>query len=181
MASQTFVDPVDGDAVPKVDNAVAIGEDLAFQERWWKFEHLIWSFFALVLLADVLGVFGRGWLARSELRDPATGMHVKYERVERASTPSIMDITFAPETVSDGAVHLFVSESIVKELGTQRVAPQPVSSVIGHGGITYAFAAAGSEPVEVQLALEPSFPGVHRFTLQVPGRSAAEGHVVVMP
>ena len=65
MAKEKLLDPLKGDEVPKVDNAVAVGEDLEFQERWWTFERVIWSFFALILLADMLGAFGRGWLAKA--------------------------------------------------------------------------------------------------------------------
>lgn len=180
MAKEKFLDPVSGEEVPKVDNAVAIGEDLQFQERWWSFERVIWSVFALILLADVLGGFGRGWLAKAKLGGAGTGVTVDYERVERASTPSIMDIKFQPDAVTNGAVQLFVSDTVVKQLGAMRVAPQPRDSVIGNGGITYTFLAHGM-PAEVQLALEPSFPGVHRFTLQVPGKTAVGGHVVVVP
>ena len=78
--SKKLFDPVSGNEVPKVDNAVAVGEDLRFQERWWTFERVVWSIFSLILLADVLGVFGRGWLAKAELNNGNSGMHVKYER-----------------------------------------------------------------------------------------------------
>ena len=157
-----------------------MGEDLQFQERWWKLERLIWSFFVLVLLADVLGVFGRGWLAKATLAEPDSGIIVDYERVERASTPSIMTIKVLPEGVSDGMLQLFVSDSVVKQLGAQRIAPQPERSVIGNGGITYFFPVSGANP-DVQIALEPSFPGYRGFTLQVVGKKAIGAHIVVVP
>lgn len=33
------------DTVPKVNNEVAVGEDLNFQRAWWKVERGIWIFF----------------------------------------------------------------------------------------------------------------------------------------
>jgi hypothetical protein len=174
-------DPVSGDEVPKVDDAVAVGEDLRFQERWWTFERIVWGCFALILLADVLGIFGRGWLAKAELHGAASGLDVKYERVERAMTPSVLSIQFQPSAVRNGQVQLFVSNSMVKELGTQRVIPQPEHSILGDGGILYSFPAQGREPLTVDLELESSFPGVHPFTLQVPGMQATGGRIVVVP
>lgn len=53
--------------------------------------------------------------------------------------------------------------------------------MVGNGGITYTFPVTGKEPQDVDFALQPSFPGIHRFTLQVPGRPAVSGRVVVMP
>lgn len=174
-----FTQPVE-DSVPKVDNAIAVGEDLDFQRRWWKFERVVWSFFLLILLCDALGLFGRGWLSKAQ-RSTADGtLNVKYERIERASTPSIMTIQLGQPAIQNGAAHLFVSESVIKELGNQRVAPQPASSVVGNGGITYTFPAS-EVPATVQLALEPSFPGIHHFTVQVPGSEPVVGTVTVVP
>ena len=180
MAKQALYKPVNDGSVPKVDNAVAVGEDLTFQQRWWTFERVIWSVFLLILMADVLGVFGRGWLSKAEIHEADTGIDVWYERVERANTPSILSIDFQLGAIENGKVNIFVSNSIVKELGNQRIAPQPQSSTIGNDGITYVFPATGT-PARISFSLEPSFPGVHRFVLRVPGRHAATGKVTVVP
>ena len=180
MAEKKLLDPVSGDEVPKVDNAVAVGEDLAFQERWWRFERIIWSVFLLIVVADMLGVFGRGWLSKAELHGPNTGMDVKYERVVRAMTPSVITIDFQPEAIHDGKVELFVSNTLLKELGNQRIAPQPERSSIGNGGVTYTFPATGV-PAQIQFAMEASFPGVHGFQLQVPGMQRTGARVAVVP
>lgn len=177
---QSVATSVSGDEIPKVDNAISIGEDLEFQERWWKFERIVWRFFIVILVADVLGVFGRGWLAKAKLMEPTSGLQVSYERVERASTPSIMRVQFGPDSIVNNEIHLFASDSMVKELGTQRIVPQPEHSTIGDGGITYTFPAQGGTQ-EIQFALNPSFPGLHRFTLQVPGKRAVGARVLVMP
>ncbi len=174
-----FTKPV-GDSVPKVDNAVAVGEDLEFQRRWWKFERVVWSFFLLILLCDILGLFGRGWLAKAHVTTPDGTLDVKYERIERASTPSIMTIQLGQSAIQNGAAHLFVSESLIKQLGAQRVAPQPANSTIGNGGITYTFSAS-EVPATVEIALESSFPGIHHFVLQVPGSEPVQGTVTVVP
>ena len=168
------------DSVPKVDNTVAVGEDLDFQRSWWRFEHAIWIFFVLVLLADVLGVFGRGYLSKAELHASDQSLFVKYERTERASTPSIMTIQFGPSAVHDNKVQLFVSESLIRQLGNQRISPQPAGSVLSQHGITYTFPIA-SAPAIVEFAMQPSFPGIHAFTLQVPGQSAVQARIVVVP
>ena len=168
------------DSVPKVDNAVAVGEDLKFQQRWWRFEHLAWGFFALVLIADAVGCFGRGPVAKVERRTPDQSLRVRYERIERASTPSLMTIHFGPSAVRNGEVRLFVSDTILQELGAQRVIPQPAASIVGEGGVTYSFpVSAGMQTM--QIALSPSFPGVHRFVMRVPGADAITGRIAVVP
>lgn len=110
-----FLKPVE-DTVPKVDNNIAVGEDLRFQHRWWTFERCIWLFFLLILVADALGLFGRGWLAKAQRSTPDNALTVKYERIERASTPSIMTIRLAPSAIQNGAAHIFLSNSIIDKL-----------------------------------------------------------------
>jgi hypothetical protein len=175
-----FLDPVNGREVPKVDNAIAVGEDLAFQERWWTFERVVWSFFVLVLIADVLGLFGAGWLAHVQINEPATAMRVHYDRVVRTGTPSTLSIQFEPDAAADGKVELIVSDSMIKKFGAQRVIPQPQTSAIAAGNMIYTFP-AGEKPGEVDFDLQPSSPGLYYFTLQVPGHAAITRRVVVVP
>ena len=179
MADVPFLKPIE-DSVPKVDNAIAVGEDLEFQRHWWQFERVTWAIFSVIILLDVLGLFGRGYLAKAERVTGDQALDLKYERVERASTPSIMTFKFGPAAVQDGRIRLFVSEDVVKTLGAQRVSPQPAESVVGGGGITYTFPA--SDPnATVEIMLEPSMPGVHAFQVGVPGSEMVRERVVVVP
>jgi hypothetical protein len=175
-----FMDPVNGDEVPKIDDAIAVGEDLAFQEHWWTFEKIVWSFFLVILLADVLGVFGAGWLARAQIVDAGLGMHVRYDRVARTGTPNTLAIQFGDDAAVGGKVRLIVSDSVVKSLGAQRVIPQPETSAVRAGAMVYTFPASGT-PGEVDFELQPATPGVYNFTLQVPGHPSVSRRVMVLP
>ena len=179
MPSQAQTSPIE-DSVPKIDNKLAVGENLEFQRKWWKFERAIWTIFLLILIADLLGAFGRGWLSKGQLSDSAQTLTVDYERVARASTPSIMTLHFGRRAIHDGHIQLYVSDSIVKPLGAQRISPQPAVSALGNNGITYTFDAT-ELPASAQIALEPSFPGRHTFQLQVVGGTAIESSIVVVP
>lgn len=179
MPQTKFSEPIQ-DSVPKVDDAVAVGEDLEFQRKWWRFERVIWVIFLLILAADVLGVFGRGFLSKAELRTPDQSLFVKYERTERASTPSILTVHFGPAAIHEGKVQLLVSQSLIRKLGNQRISPQPSASVLTSTGILYTFPIA-SAPAIVEFALEPSFPGIQSFSMQVPGSAPVQAKVVVVP
>lgn len=180
MATERLLDPISQDDVPKVDNAVAVGEDLKFQERWWSFERVAWALFLLILVADVLGAFGGGWLSKAKIQQPGSGMLVKYERIERTYTPSRLTLEFGPDAVTDGKVKFFVRGNLIKDLGANRVIPQPEVSAVGHDGLTYTFPATG-DATEVAFSLEPGAPGVHWIYLQVPGKTPVSARVVVMP
>ncbi len=185
MPEVAFSKPVQAGDVTKVNDEVAVGEDLQFQQKWWRFERFIWSFFAFIVLLDLAGAFGRGPLAHHEIHATDGSADVKYDRIARAETPAILDVKFSPFVLQQGRIKLFVSQSIVEQLGAQRVIPAPETTAIGGGGLTYTFPAtsnpATSTPASVQFALQPSKPGVFRFVIQVVGAQPVNGTVVVLP
>src|SRR5947209_8369850 len=177
MASSTATKPVQ-DTVAKVDNEIAVGSDLDFQRKWWRFTRVIWIVFAAIVLADLLGCFGRGVLANTRLKTNDGAMDIKYERIERFSTPSILRIQFGPNAIQDGKIHLWISETFIKSLGNQRVVPQPLRSVVGQGGISYTFPAT-TVPAAVEFALEPLTPGIYNLALRTPGSQELHARIFV--
>lgn len=179
MPQQAEYKPV-GDDVPKVDGAIAVGEDLEFQNHWWRFERIIWGLFILILIADLSGALGRGPLANAKQKAADGTLQMKYERVERANTASIITLLPGTQALQDGKFQLFVSDTILKQLGAQRVIPQPELSTLGHGGVTYTFL-ANSPPMTIQIELKPSFVGLHHFTIGVPGGQPLQAETFVLP
>lgn len=179
MNPQPFSQPVQ-DSVPKVDDAVAVGEDLEFQRKWWRFESGAWMVFALLLVLAVAGVFGRGPAARASLHTANGAMKISYDRIQRTGTPSMLRIQLDQTTIERSQIHLFISESVARELGAQRVIPQPLSTAVGDGGYTYTFP-ANVMPAEIELALEPPGPGRFLFKVSTANGNTLEGHVVVLP
>jgi hypothetical protein len=172
------VTPID-DTVPKVDD-LAVGEDLVFQRRWWRFERGIWGVFLIVILCDLAGLLGHGWLANATAATPDGALKSDYERIERSNSPSTMTVHFAPSAVRNGHVQLFVGTSVITGLGAQRIAPQPAVSAIGSGGVTYLFPVTRG-PAEVEFQLQPDAPGIHRIHLETPGEPAIDKRVLVLP
>jgi hypothetical protein len=179
MGTEIKTTPVT-DSVPKVNDDLAVGADLKFQRRWWKLETVVWWLFGALVLLDIVGVFGRGPAANAERKAADSSITVKYERIERVGTPSKMTIQFGPETIHDGKVQLLVSQSLVEELGNQRVIPQPAVSQIGGSKILYTFPASVL-PTQVQLGLEPAKVGRTDLSVQVPGCAEVKLDIFVMP
>jgi hypothetical protein len=168
------------DTVPKINDELAVGEDLEFQRKWWKVERGIWIFFLLLIIADLLGAFGRGWLAKAHKVAPDNSLDITYERVERFNTPSILRVRLAPTIAHNGKAQLWASESLVKELGNQRVVPQPETSAVGQNGVLYTFPVVGPETT-VEFALTPSSVGSNTVSFQSPGYQKVDLDIWVMP
>jgi hypothetical protein len=179
MVSEPLAKPVE-DSVSKVNDEIAVGEDLEFQRKWWRFENAAWVFFTLIIVLDIAGLFGRGPIAKAERRATDGTIDVKYERIERSDSPSIITIQFAQSAIRAGQIRLCVSNSLVKELGTQRVIPAPQNTVVGDDGLTYTFPAS-RPPAMVQLVLEPAGPGLFDFTIGVAGAQPVHAKVFVVP
>lgn len=179
MSTAETTAPID-DSVGKVDDDIAVGADLEFQRKWWRFSRVMWSVFGAIVLADLLGCFGRGPLANTTLRADDGSMNVRYERIERFSTPSLMRVEFGAPAINEGKIKLWVSDSLVKPLGNQRIIPQPVDSVLENGGILYTFSAA-SLPAFVEFALEPATPGIFDLSIRIPGSQGVKPRIYVMP
>jgi hypothetical protein len=67
MATNQISRPVE-DSIAKVNDEVAVGEDLDFQRKWWRFENAAWVVFTLIIILDLSGLFGRGPIASAERR-----------------------------------------------------------------------------------------------------------------
>src|SRR4051794_15422996 len=147
----TATKPVE-ETVPKVNDEIAVGADLEFQKKWWRFEFCAWVFFTLIVILDLLGAFGRGYLAKARAQASDDSFNIAYERVERFGTPSVLTVHFAQSAIHDGKVQLWASGNLVKELGAQRVVPQPTESVLADGGILYSFPTTAI-PASAEFAL----------------------------
>ncbi len=166
------------DSVARINDEVAVGEDLGFQQRWWKFENGVWIFFALVLVCTFVGLLGRGPLATTHRGDGL--INIQYERIARTGTPNMLEVRFNQQAIRDERVKLFVSDSILKEFGAQRVVPSPLESSIGNGGVTYTFPAS-TPPASVRFTLQPDGPGIFHFAIGVAGQPPVTATVVVLP
>jgi hypothetical protein len=169
MPATQQTEAVKEDSVPKINDDIAVGEDLQFQHRWWVFERSILVLFACIVVLDVAGVFGRGTVAQAALNSPDGAMHLKYERIERYGTTSALVIEFAKSAVHDGKIQLWTSDSLVKELGNQRIIPRPSESKLSNGGFLYTFASSSESADSVEFALDPEKVGMHSLTLRLTG------------
>lgn len=166
--------------IPRYNDEVAVGEDLQFQRKWWRFENAVWVFFLIVLVCDAVGLLGRGWLSKAQKITPDHAMRLNYEYLEREFTPSDMTFYFDTAAVHNEKITLFVSDSVVKDLNAVSISPEPVKSMIGDGGFTYEFPAT-TGPAIVQISVKPQSPGLRRFRVESKGSQPINATVFVFP
>ncbi|HEX4771944.1 MAG TPA: hypothetical protein VH351_13990 [Bryobacteraceae bacterium] len=168
------------DSIAKVNNEFAVGSDPEFQFRWERFESIVWAILIIFVLLSVAGVFGRGPAAKSRLQASDGSLQVEYERVQRFGAPSLVRITFPASSVQNGSLQLWVSESLIKALGAQRVIPQPAESKIDNQGILYTFPVTTGSGL-VEFSTEPLSIGSSQIAFGVPGKANVQAKVFVLP
>jgi hypothetical protein len=89
MVSGPSTKPVE-DSVAKVNDEIAVGEDLEFQRKWWRFEKIAWIFFALIIVLDLAGLFGRGPLARARRHAADATIDVRYGALSEQIRPPFL-------------------------------------------------------------------------------------------
>jgi hypothetical protein len=119
-------------------------------------------------------------LAKATAQASDASIQVDYERFERFSTPSVLTVRINPASIRNGQVQLWVSQSLVKPLGNQRVIPQPEKSELSQGGIIYSFPASETS-ASIEFQMQPSAIGKSDLKMRIPGSAEVDLNIYVMP
>jgi hypothetical protein len=119
-----------------------IGQDLAFEKRWWKIERTGWVVIALVLLAALLGFLGPGPLTKKTAGQRNGLLWVDYHQFERYQAPIDLKVHLSHQAPQNGEVRLWISREYVEAIEIEHVDPQPESVEIGEQRFVYTFKAA---------------------------------------
>jgi hypothetical protein len=147
------------------DERERFGFDERFEDRWWRTEVAAWMVMAVIVAAGVIGVLGRGPLARTTAN--AGPLSVEYERVVRYQTPTRITVSIA-----DGRpdLRIFISRSLLERVQLQSVQPLPTGSEPRSDGAVLLFAGS-SAGGRVTLVAQGASIGPIAHTIAVNDRS----------
>jgi hypothetical protein len=94
------------------DDGLQITEDLDFQHRIWKLQRIGWAVMVLLILAAVLGLFGRGILSRAVVTDAQGQLSVEYSRFARFQAP--VELVVRIQHAADEAPSFWISREYWK-------------------------------------------------------------------
>jgi hypothetical protein len=167
-------------SVDRVNDEIAVGTNMRFQHKWWRAERIVWAIMTILLVAGAAGVMGRGPLAKAKAQTEDGSLQMQYERFERYKTPSMLALTLNGSAIQNHTAVVWISNSLLKNLGMQRIVPQPAVSQPGGNRTLYAFPAEGGE-ARLQFALEPSQPGIYDIAVGVLNGPEVHRKVIVWP
>ena len=132
--------------------------DPPFLKREILFERAGWVFMGLVVVAALLGLFGNGLLSEVVLKKDQFEM--KYQRFLHFGKLTTLDIEVVPQTSETGVVAIAFSHGYLHNFRMETIQPAPESSAHGDQILFWFTATGASEPVKVQIRLEPQKIGM---------------------
>ena len=134
---------------------IDIDQDMVYQEREWRIQRAGWLLMWLVILAALLGVFGKGVLANAVASDPGGALTVKYSRFERNRSPSALEVTIGPVQTTGGKFAIALDRDFVNRIEIQRMDPEPASVKGDREHVVYEFEVTeAGQPAEVVIDYE---------------------------
>jgi hypothetical protein len=162
--------------------SLELDEQLAFQERQWRWERIGWVVIALVIIAGLLGAFGTGPLASATVRSTDDGLAVSYERVVRHQGEAEFRLHIDPALIPGREVDVWFSTSTVTAVRIESVAPEPSEVEAGADRTTWTFAVDPSAgPVTIIFHVTPQEMGWRTVELGVAGGTSLSFHQLVLP
>jgi hypothetical protein len=122
-----------------------IDQDMEFQEKSWKVQRAAWVFFAILITAGLLGIFGEGPVSASTTNDNQ-GLEVSYERFWRMGKELELRFLFQPQAPPEGKLSLFIGREYLQDFHIRNILPEPDSVSAVPGGYLFEFNVRGDEP-----------------------------------
>ena len=160
---------------PPRDRDLGLYEDPRFFQREWRAQRVGWGVLAVLVVAALLGVFGRGPLAHAGAGEGPLSM--KFDRFLRHGAPSDLEIEVAAGSAdAEGRVRLWFDRRYLEKVRVEKVIPEPEWMEAAAERVTYVFRASSpKDPIHVVLELNPDRIGLQRGRAAVMGGAGGAG------
>ena len=102
-----------------------VHEDFEFQRREWIVQRVGWGAMALLVLAALLGLLGRGPLSSANITTTDGAIRVEYDRFLHYHSQGELRIFVRAETADTNELRLWVDRDFLSKIELQRVTPEP--------------------------------------------------------
>src|SRR5690606_7618716 len=102
-----------------------IVEDVTFQQRMWKVEHVGWCVIAAVVVAALCGAFGGSWLGRTTVSGSDGRLALEYDRLWRVRSPTSLKVDVRSPSGGERA-RIWIARDYIGSMSITEITPQPV-------------------------------------------------------
>lgn len=130
-----------------------VKEDLPLQRREWRVQRVIWIFLCLILMAGLLGLFGRGPISETIAGDPADAFWLQYEKFNRYKSSSVLRVHMRREP--DQPFQFQLSNDYLNNIQLEQITPEPERMEAASSHTTFYFAAKGRDDAVATIYFRP--------------------------
>jgi hypothetical protein len=134
-----------------------------FERRWHVFEKACWAIMAVIVLAAVAGILGKGPLQQAKATSAGNEASVTYQRFSHYMAPGRYEIAFGG---LGSTIQVHIDRELLSKADVMGVSPRPVAAAVDGTGWNYFFAASDAA-------------GKVEFRIQPRGLGGAEGDISV--
>lgn len=127
--------------MPTREGGLEIHENIEMERRHWLYERVAWAVMALIVLAEVLGVFGTGVLSHATAAASRDGLRVEYNRFWRMGAPTRLRVHLPSGSAEAGEIRVWLDRGYLSDVDVQQVTPQPEHVEVRADRLTYGFRA----------------------------------------
>ena len=139
------------------DRSYPVQEYMRVQQRHWRLERVGWVVFLLIVLLAVLGVFSQGVLSLTTARSADAALTVDYQRFERNSAASEINVRLQGEPGE--VMQLELTGDLLDKFAIDSIQPEPLSSESFRGGLRLSFRTDQAGDASVYLAVRAAAIG----------------------
>lgn len=123
-----------------------IAQDLVWQERMWKAERIGWVVAVMLLLANFVGLVGRGPLSQTLTGEQGDVIWVEYDRIAHLKAAATVRVHLGEEVLAADAVEIWLRQPYLNQMQISRITPEPSQVAVARDRYVYTFAL--QEPLE---------------------------------
>ena len=166
---------------------IEVDEDPDFLTRSWGVQRIGWIVMVLIVIAALLGLFGRGPLARATAGNAGDPLRLEYERFTRHSSPATLQVHLAPGVTDEqegggGTARVWLDREYMQDIAIESISPEPQSMEAGKEGIVYVFRIAKADQfTRVTFHIQPKGYGLRSGRIGLAGREPLRFRQFIFP
>jgi hypothetical protein len=147
-----------------------LDDDLRAQKKLWKFQKVGRTFWGIIVLLGLGGLFGFGPLSKTVAKDSDDIIEVEYQRFAHIDSPDIIEFKLGQGAAIGGRVHLWIDSHFLGENPVQKFSPEPVASRLEDDRTVFEFSADDNLSLSrIVLETETQKPGMRTAAMGLVG------------
>lgn len=137
-----------------------LAQDLAFQRQQWRVQRIAWAGMAVLVLAALLGLFGRGPLSRTSASTAGVPLTIDYDRFVRAGDRTDLVLHLGPGSADGPRLRCWLASDYLDRLQLEQITPRPEAIEVGPSRHVFVFLRTdGEEQARVVFHFQPTRMG----------------------